>query len=103
MPGLLKNTLDWLSTPYGHSVLRAKPVLAITCSPAFTGGVRAFQQLNETLLSLGASIPPGPQIVIPHVHLKVVNNIFCDKKTTAFTLSAVHRMLGITRQVENQR
>lgn len=94
MPGLLKNALDWLSSPYGSSVLRAKPVLVMTCSPAFTGGVRAFQQLNETLLSIGAFIPPGPQIVVPLVDRKITDNVFSDKKTMDFMTGAMNRMLA---------
>src|SRR5260370_4622057 len=42
MSGVLKNGLDWAS--HGRSVLRGKPVLTMTASPAFTGGVRAQQQ-----------------------------------------------------------
>ena len=31
--GVLKNSLDWASRPYGRSVLRGKPVLTMTASP----------------------------------------------------------------------
>jgi len=64
MSGVLKNALDWASRPYGCSVLRSKPVLDITTSPAFTGGVpRAAANERD------ARIDPGPscastQIVI---------------------------------------
>jgi chromate reductase len=54
MSGVLKNALDWASRPYGCSVLRSKPVLTMTTSPAFTGGVRAQHQMNETLASISA-------------------------------------------------
>src|SRR3979490_1008767 len=49
MSGVLKNGLDWASRPYGSSVLSGKPELTMTASPAFTGGVRAPQQMNENL------------------------------------------------------
>ena len=52
MSGVLKNTLDWASRPYGASSLLRKPVLTMTASPAFTGGVRAQMQMNETLLAI---------------------------------------------------
>src|SRR5262249_26020287 len=64
IPGVLKNALDWASRPYGKSVLIDKPVLVISVSPAFTGGVRAQAQVNETLLSIPARILAGPQVVI---------------------------------------
>src|ERR1700724_903835 len=38
VPGVLKNALDWASRPFGRSVLAKKPALAISGSPAFTGG-----------------------------------------------------------------
>src|SRR5439155_26981644 len=62
MSGVLKNALDWASRPYGHSALKGKPVLTITTSPAFTGGVRAHQQMNETLASIPARQLLRPQI-----------------------------------------
>jgi chromate reductase len=40
MSGVLKNALDWASRPFGRSTLKSKPVLTMTASPAFTGGVR---------------------------------------------------------------
>ena len=71
MSGVLKNALDWASRPYGRSTLRRKPVLTMTASPAFTGGVRAQQQMNETLASIPTRLVFQPQIVIGGVHEKV--------------------------------
>jgi hypothetical protein len=68
MSGVLKNSLDWASRPYGRSVLRGRPVLTMTASPAFTVGVRAQQQMNETLASIPARPVLRPQIVIGGVH-----------------------------------
>jgi chromate reductase, NAD(P)H dehydrogenase (quinone) len=36
----------------------------MTASPAFTGGVRAQQQMNETFVSIPARLVHRPQIVI---------------------------------------
>src|SRR5258705_13980872 len=44
MSGVLKNTLDWVSRPYGRSVLKSKPVLTMTASPALPGGGPAEKQ-----------------------------------------------------------
>ena len=71
MSGVMKNSLDWASRPYGRSVLRSKPVLTMTTSPAFSGGVRAQQQMNETLASIPARPVLRRQIVIGGVHEKV--------------------------------
>ena len=93
MSGVLKNSLDWASRPYGRSVLRGKPVLTMTASPAFTGGVRAQQQMNETLASIPARPVLRPQIVIGGVHEKVSDGRLVDEATLRFALAGVDDLL----------
>lgn len=97
IPGVLKNALDWASRPFGKSVLIDKPVLVITVSPAFTGGVRAHAQVNETLLSIPARIMAGPQIVLGGIATKVKDGIV-DPSYLAFTLEAIDRLVTMSRQ-----
>src|SRR5260370_35610697 len=93
MSGALKNALDWASRPYGRSALRSKPVLTMTASPAFTGGVRAQQQMNETLASIPARLVLRPQIVIGGVHEKVRDGRLVDDATLRFALASVDDLL----------
>src|SRR3981189_891763 len=93
MSGVLKNSLDWASRPYGRSVLRGKPVLTRTASPAFTGGVRAQQQMNETLASIPARPVLRPQIVIGGVHEKVSDGRLFDEAVLGFALAGVDDLL----------
>jgi chromate reductase, NAD(P)H dehydrogenase (quinone) len=97
MSGVLKNALDWASRPYGRSVLRGKPVLTVTASPAFTGGVRAQQQMNETLASIPARPVLRPQIVIGGVHEKVSDGRLVDEATLRFALAGVGDLLDEIR------
>src|ERR1700726_2763477 len=97
MSGVLKNALDWASRPYGRSVLRGKPVLMMTTSPAFTGGVRAQQQMNETLASIPARPVLRPQIVIGGVHEKVRDGRIVDEATLRFALAGVDDLLHESR------
>jgi chromate reductase, NAD(P)H dehydrogenase (quinone) len=97
MSGVLKNALDWASRPYGCSVLRSKPVLTMTTSPAFTGGVRAQQQMNETLASIPARAVLRPQIVIGSVHEKVSDGRVVDEATLRFALAGVDNLLDEIR------
>jgi chromate reductase len=97
MSGVLKNGLDWASRPYGHSVLRGKPVLTMTASPAFTGGVRAQQQMNETLASIPARLVLRPQIVIGSVQEKVRDGRLVDEATLRFALAGVDDLLDEIR------
>ena len=97
VPGVLKNALDWASRPFGRSVLIDKPVLVITVSPAFTGGVRAHAQLNETLLSIPARILGGPQVVLGGVASKMKDGIV-DASFLGFTLEALDRLIAMSRE-----
>jgi chromate reductase len=97
MSGVLKNALDWASRPYGRSALKGKPVLTMTASPAFTGGVRAQQQMNETLVSIPARLVLRPQIVIGSVHDKVRDGRLVDEATLSFALAGVDDLLEMIR------
>ena len=96
IPGVLKNALDWASRPYGKSVLIDKPVLVISISPAFTGGVRAQGQVNETLLSIPARLMAGPQIVIGGIAAKIKDEML-DQAFLGFTLEALDRLVAMSR------
>jgi chromate reductase, NAD(P)H dehydrogenase (quinone) len=98
IPGVLKNALDWASRPFGKSVLIDKPVLVISVSPAFTGGVRAQAQVNETLLSIPARIVPGPQVVIGGVAAKMRDGVI-DQSFLSFALEALDRLVAMSRLV----
>jgi chromate reductase len=97
IPGVLKNALDWASRPYGKSVLVNKPALVISVSPAFTGGVRAHAQVNETLLSIPARVMGGPQVVIAGVADKVKDGTLVDEASLSFALASVRRMISLSR------
>ena len=103
MSGVLKNALDWASRPYGRSTLRSKPVLTMTASPAFTGGVRAQQQMNETLASIPARLVFRPQIVIGGVHEKVRDGRLIDEAALGFALAGVEDLLEEIRAVRSVR
>src|SRR3954471_6746396 len=47
VPGVLKNTIDWLSRPPRGSALNGKPAGIIGASPGMTGTARAQTQLRQ--------------------------------------------------------
>ena len=96
VPGVLKNALDWASRPYGKSVLIDKPVLVISVSPAFTGGVRAHAQVNETLLSIPARLVGGAQVVIGNVSEKMSEGVL-DQSFLGFAMQSVDRLIELSR------
>jgi len=103
MSGVLKNALDWASRPYGRSVLKSKPVLTMTASPGFTGGVRAQQQMNETLASIPARPVFRPQIVIGGVHEKVRDGRLIDEAALNFALAGLDDLIEEIRAVGSVR
>jgi chromate reductase len=92
IPGVLKNALDWASRPHNASPLRNKPVLVISSSPAFTGGVRAQYQIRETLVAVLARPVGTPEIVVGNVGEKIVNGRFIDAATIEFARNGLLRM-----------
>ena len=92
IPGVLKNALDWASRPHNGSPLKGKPILIITSSPAFTGGVRAQYQIRETIVSALARPVATPEIVVGLVHTKIVDGRFHDPAAIDFALGGLMTM-----------
>jgi chromate reductase len=94
MPGVLKNAIDWASRPAFASPLKGKPVLVMTSSPAFTGGVRAQAQLRETLGGTLSRVIARPQVVIAGVNGKIEEGRLADAASLGFALDAIHDLLA---------
>ena len=94
IPGVLKNALDWASRPAFASPLKHKPVLMMSCSPAFTGGARAQAQLRETLAGTLSRVVACPPVVIAGVHTKIAQGRFTDEANLKFALDAVEELVA---------
>jgi chromate reductase len=82
--GVLKNALDWASRPGYKSVLKDKPVLMVSSSPSFTGGVRAIEQLRQTLSATLSRIINVPEIVIGEVGHKITDGLLSDETSLRY-------------------
>jgi len=89
IPGVLKNALDWASRPAFASPLKHKPVLIMSCSPAFTGGARAQAQLRETLAGTLSRVVVRPPVVIAGVNAKIDKGRLVDEVNLKFALEAM--------------
>ena len=98
LPGVLKNALDWASRPYGKAVLAGKPVVTMSASPAFTGGVRAQAQLHETLLATQSRLVVRFQTVVGEVHKKIVDGQLIDDATRGFALGAIEDLVKLIKK-----
>jgi len=93
IPGVLKNTLDWLSRPAFNSCFLNKPVLFATLSPGALGGVRAQSQMRETLASMLCDLVPLQEIVVTQVGQKVADGALIDKETITHIRSVLSGFL----------
>lgn len=96
--GVLKNALDWASRPAFRSPLKGKHVLLMSSSPAVTGGVRALNQLRETLVSCMSRAIVTQEVVIPQVFDKFVNGVFESEPHLSFVEAAVDVLIAEARR-----
>lgn len=99
MSGVLKNALDWASRPAMQSPVRGKPILIMTASPAFTGGVRAQHEMRETLAGMMGRVIARPQVVIASVHEKIKDGRLTDAAAVSFALAAIDDLLAEIRML----
>jgi chromate reductase len=84
LPGVLKNTLDWLSRPAFSSCMLDKHVFFVTLSPGAIGCLRAQYQLRETLASMLCRLVSLPEIAIAQAGQKVADGKRTDTATLTF-------------------
>jgi chromate reductase, NAD(P)H dehydrogenase (quinone) len=94
MSGVLKNAIDWASRPGYASVLKGKPALVITSSPGITGGVRAQQQVRDTLAATLSRVVARPEVVIPGIYQKIAAGRLIDEPTLVFALAAIDDLVA---------
>lgn len=92
--GVMKNALDWASRPAYNSVLKGKPVLIVTQSPASTGGVRAQEQLTYGFLATLSRVVARPQVVVGNSPQKIQDGRLIDEKTRAFISEALDDLIA---------
>jgi chromate reductase, NAD(P)H dehydrogenase (quinone) len=84
IPGVLKNTLDWLSRGQPHAFFGV-PSALIGGSDGMIGTTRSQAATRQTLAALNSPCLPQPQVLVSHVHKKLdADGRLTDESTRAF-------------------
>jgi NAD(P)H-dependent FMN reductase len=65
IPAVLKNAIDWLSRPYGRSVLARKPLAVIGASAGQYGGVWAHDDTRKSFGAASADVVDALALSVP--------------------------------------
>ena len=68
VPGVLKNTIDWLSRPPRDSVLNGKVAALMGASPGMTGTARAQSQLRQAFVFTNTYTLLQPEVLVGRRH-----------------------------------
>ena len=82
-PGVLKNTIDWLSKE-PEAPFSGKPTLIITQSPGATAGLAAHYNLRQVLSVINADVQSGFEIAIGGSADKIEDGKLTDSETRDF-------------------
>lgn len=89
VPGVLKNALDWASTPPPASALRGKPVALMGASPTQFGTVRAQLALRQVFLWTGSPVITKPEVCVFRAHERFDTDGRLTDEGTAALLSGL--------------
>jgi chromate reductase len=85
VPGVMKNTVDWLSRPPQGAVLARKPVGLIGASPGATGSARGQSQLRQAFEFTNSYCMPQPEYLLFRAHEKIdADGNLTDEPSRAF-------------------
>jgi chromate reductase, NAD(P)H dehydrogenase (quinone) len=70
VPGVLKNTIDWLSRPPRDSALNSKVAAVMGASPGMTGTARGQAQLRQAFVFTNTYALLQPEVLVGRAHEK---------------------------------
>ncbi|NBD23747.1 NADPH-dependent FMN reductase [Paenibacillus glycinis] len=93
IPGVLKNALDWASTPGKTAALRGKPTGLVGATPGVKGTILSQQQIRQTLEAIRAHVLPFEKMYISQVMDKVdaERRLLTDETTRKYLKRYVQR------------
>jgi chromate reductase len=70
VPGVLKNTIDWISRPPRDSALNGKAAAVMGASPGMTGTARGQSQLRQAFVFTNTYALLQPEVLVARAHEK---------------------------------
>lgn len=99
--GVLKNTIDWASRPYGDNSLEGKPVAVMSASIGMLGGARAQYHLRQCFVFLDMHPINRPEVMVPFAQEKIQNGIVQDAKTKEKIAELVTSLIAWAKKLKN--
>jgi len=101
IPGVLKNSIDWASRPFGDNSWENKPVAIMSASIGMLGGARAQYHLRQTFVSLNMHPLNRPEVMIPFAQEKFdENGNLIDEKTKEKIKELLAALVAWTKKIK---
>jgi chromate reductase, NAD(P)H dehydrogenase (quinone) len=102
VPGVLKNSIDWASRPYGDNPFDGKPVALMSASVGMLGGARAQYHLRQMFVFLNVYPINGPEVIVPFAQDKFdANGKLTDENTKKYLTQLLQKLVDWTRRLNN--
>ncbi|HKO95680.1 MAG TPA: NAD(P)H-dependent oxidoreductase [Pyrinomonadaceae bacterium] len=100
IPGVLKNTIDWASRPYGDSAWNGKPAAIMGASVGTIGTARAQYHLRQMMVFLNMFPINQPEVMIGNAHERfdAAGNL-TDEATKKFIRQLLQNLVEWTRRI----
>jgi chromate reductase, NAD(P)H dehydrogenase (quinone) len=96
VPGVLKNTIDWLSRPPKNSVLDGAVAAIMGASPGMTGTARSQTQLRQAFVFTNTYALLQPEVLVARAHEKFdADGRLTDDKTREFLRTFLERFVEL--------
>jgi chromate reductase, NAD(P)H dehydrogenase (quinone) len=91
-PGVMKNTIDWLSRPPRRSVLSGKPTAVMGASPGTTGTARGQSQLRQAFVFTNTPAMLQPEVLVGRAHERFdAEGHLTDEKVRSYLVMFLER------------
>jgi chromate reductase len=92
VPGVLKNTIDWLSRPPRESALNGRVAAVMGASPGITGTARGQSQLRQAFVFTNTYALLQPEVLVGRAHEKFdADGRLVDQATRNFLATFLER------------